>query len=175
MTVLLEFASAEGALQAVRTLTAVGYLDIETHAPFPLTEDQARTRGGSGSFPIAPLALGAGIVAMAAAYFIQWYANVWSYPIDIGGRPVHAGPAFVPTVFETICLIATLAGFFGFLLLERLPRLWQPIFDVDGFERSTVDRFWLELETEDTVEAVDRVTRDAMPLEPLRIVIGREA
>ncbi|HTM04322.1 MAG TPA: DUF3341 domain-containing protein [Vicinamibacterales bacterium] len=172
MTVLLEFATAEGAVHAVRTLTAVGYLDIETHAPFPLTEDEARGRGGS--FPIAPLALGAGVVAMAAAYFIQWYANVWSYPIDTGGRPLHAGPAFVPTVFETIGLIATLAAFFGFLLLERLPRLWQPLFDVDGFERSAVDRFWLELETDDTVEAVDRVTRDAMPLEPLRIVIGSD-
>ena len=93
MTVLLEFASADGALQAVRTLTAVGYLDIETHAPFPLTADDAHAR--RGAVPIAAAAFVAGVVAMAAAYFIQWYANVWSYPIDIGGRPVHAGPAFV--------------------------------------------------------------------------------
>jgi hypothetical protein len=93
----------------------------------------------------------------------------------IGGRPAHAGPAFVPIVFETICLFATLAAFGGFLLLERLPRLWQPRFDVDGFERSTVDRFWLEFATDDTVDAVDQVTRDAMPLQPLRIVIGRTA
>lgn len=172
MTVLLEFASADGALQAVRTLTAVGYLDIETHAPFPLTADDAHAR--RGAVPIAAAAFVAGVVAMAAAYFIQWYANVWSYPIDIGGRPVHAGPAFVPTVFETVCLVATLAAFAGFLSLERLPRLWQPLFDVDGFERAAVDRFWLELATDDTVESIDRLTRDVMPLEPLRIVLGRD-
>jgi len=164
-----EFATADALASAVRALEDKGYTRIETYSPVPL---EPSPRRGRSRLPVAVFV--AGLVGAILSYGIQWYADAYAYPIDIGGRPVHAGPAFVPTVFETVCLVATLAAFAGFLSLERLPRLWQPLFDVDGFERAAVDRFWLELATDDTVESIDRLTRDVMPLEPLRIVLGRD-
>ena len=172
MKVFVEFAAAEDALRALKALKGLGYRHIETHAPFPLTEEEATAP--RGSLALGLFGFGGGLVALAAAYLVQWYANVWSYPLNIGGRPAHAGAAFVPASFESVCLVATLAVFAGFLLLERLPRLWQPAFDIDGFERATVDRFWLVLDVEGTSGVIDRATADIVPLEPLRIVVGED-
>jgi len=170
--VLVEFEFAEDAAAAVRALASRGYLDVATYTPFPLTGEQAHAP--RGSLPLGLLAFGGGVTAMAAAYLVQWWANAWSYPLNAGGRPAHAAPAFVPATFETICLAATIAVFAGFLLIERLPRLWQAEFDVEGFERATVDRFWLGLDVADDGASLDRVTADVAPLRPLRIVAGEE-
>jgi hypothetical protein len=172
MKVLAEFDSAEDARFALKTLTSLGYLGLETYAPFPLTDEEAHAP--RGSFPLAFLAFGGGLTGLAAAYLVQWWANVQSYPLDIGGRPAHAAAAFVPASFEAICLCATLGVFAGFLLIERLPRLWQPVFEIDGFERATVDRFWIALTVVDTPTQVERVRADIVPLHPLRIVVSED-
>ncbi len=169
MTVAVEFASADEAVAALPVLKSLGYLNLETYAPFPLTDPGAHAP--RGSLPVAIMAAAGGLAALAAAYVVQWWANVASYPLNIGGRPAHAAPAFVPATFETICLLATLGAFVGFLLAERLPRLWQPLFEIEGFERAVVDRFWIVI---DGTTPVDRITADVMPLHPLRIVVGDE-
>jgi hypothetical protein len=172
MKVLAEFESAGRATHALTALTALGYLDLETYAPFPLTDEQAHAP--RGSFPLAFLAFGGGLTGLAVAYVIQWWANVESYPLNIGGRPAHAAAAFVPASFETVCLLATLGVFAGFLLLERLPRLWQPVFEIEGFERANVDRFWIALTIADTPTQVEQVRHDIVPLNPLRIVVSED-
>ena len=170
MKVLVEFEFPQDAARAIRVLTSLGYLDVDTYTPFPVTSEEGHAP--RGSLPLGLLAFGGGVAAMVAAYLVQWWANAWSYPVNAGGRPAHAAPAFVPATFETICLAATIAVFAGFLVLERLPRLWQAAFDIDGFERATVDRFWLGLDVADDGAALDRVTADVLPLHPLRIVAG---
>jgi hypothetical protein len=170
MKAFLEFETPEGAAAALRALTALGYAGCETYGPFPLTKDDADAP--RGSFPLAVLAFGAGAAALGAAYLVQWYANVRSYPLNIGGRPAHAAPAFIPAAFESICLLAAIALFLGFLLFERLPQLWQPIFEIDGFERASVDRFWIAFDLGSANELPDAVRHDVVPLDPARIVIG---
>lgn len=172
MRAFVEFDRPEEATRAVTTLKSLGYLDIETYAPFPLTDDDAQAP--RGSLPLGMMAFGGGVAALAVAYLIQWYANVASYPLNIGGRPAHAAPAFVPAVFETVCLAATVAVFVGFLAIHRLPRLWQPIFEIEGFERASVDRFWVVLDL-GTSAMLDRVRGDLVPLHPLRVVVSEDA
>jgi hypothetical protein len=173
MKVLIEFDAAAAALRALTDLKALGYLDIESYAPFPLTDEEAHAP--RGSFPLAALAFAGGLCALAAAYLIQWYANVESYPLNIGGRPAYAAIAFIPTCFESICLVATVAVFAGFLFCERLPRLWQPVFEIDEFERVTVDRFWVVLDVRGSPAVLDRVTADVVPLGPRRIIVSEDA
>ncbi len=173
MKVFLEFESAEDASAALRALRSLGYLDCETYTPFPLTSEDAHAP--RGSFPLAALAFGGGLAGLIGAYLIQWYANVRSYPLNIGGRPAHAGPAFLPVGFESICLVAVVALFGGFLLFERLPRLWQPVFEIEGFERANIDRFWIVLDAGASAELSDRVRRDALSVNPYRIVAGERA
>jgi hypothetical protein len=170
--VFAEYASPEDAVRAGHALIGLGHRRVETHSPFPLTGEDAHAPRGSVVTGLA--AAGAGLVGLAAAYFIQWYANVASYPLNIGGRPAHAVPAFVPSSFETMCLFGVLALFVGFLAGERLPRLWQPVFEIEGFERASVDRFWIAVDIRDSQGALDRLARDLDRTPPLRIVAGVE-
>jgi len=73
---------------------------------------------------------------------MQIYTN-WDFPIDIGGRPLFAWQPFMLITFETCVLFAVLAAVVGMLLLNRLPRLHHPVFDISSFHLASVDRFFL--------------------------------
>jgi len=142
---LAEFDSATKLVAAVERLRQEKYHDLETYAPFDIPELDAALgyrRPRLGWFVLA-----AGIAGLAAAYGIQWWANVHSYPLNVGGRPVHAVPAFIPATFEGTVIAASLASFLGVLLVLRLPRLWSIEDEVPGFDRTSIDRFWLAMHT----------------------------
>jgi Protein of unknown function (DUF3341) len=80
---------------------------------------------------------------------VQWWCNAYDYPLDVGGRPLHSAPAFIPITFESAVLAASLTGFFAMIVLSGLPRLHHPVFGIDGFERASVDRFWIGVERAD--------------------------
>jgi hypothetical protein len=160
-----EFSSAQELAAALRALGHKGYTLVETYSPVPLTHG---LRERWSSLPVIVF-LG-GLLGGIASYAIQWYADAYAYPLDIGGRPAHAIPAFLIPTFEGTVLCAALTAFFGFFAIARLPRLWHPIFDIDGFERATVDRYWLAIDAADRRSGPDITVHELRELEPLRIV-----
>jgi hypothetical protein len=75
--------------------------------------------------------------------------NAIDYPLNVGGRPLHSWPAFIPPTLIVGMLWAAAAALIGMLALCRLPRLHHPLFAVPGFERATVDRFFLCIDADD--------------------------
>jgi len=161
-----EFGSAEGLRRARDALAALGYRRLEWYAPFPLEEAGPAAR--PSRLP-ARVFLG-GLAGGVLGYAVQWYANVGAYLQNVGGRPAHAVPAFVPATFEATVLGAALVAFFGVLVTLRLPELWHPLFEIDGFERASVDRFWLGIDARDPLFDRERTARALAELEPLRVV-----
>jgi len=164
-TYMAEFRSADELKDAVRALSTKGYTRLETYSPVPI---EAGIRRGYSKLPLAVFI--AGLLGGIVSYAIQWYANAYAYPLDIGGRPAHAVPAFIIPTFEGIVLSAALAAFVGFFLVTRLPQPWHPVFEIDGFERATVDRYWLAVDAADPHFAPDRTVRELEALAPLRVV-----
>ena len=68
------------------------------------------------------------------------------------------------------CCAASLAAFIGFFVIARLPRPWHPVFEIDGFERATIDRYWLAVDAADRRSAPDLTVRELSALSPLRLV-----
>lgn len=157
---LAEFGSAEALLQAVRALHQHHYRRLDAYTPFPVEGlDQALGLSRSWiDWMVFPLAFaGAGL-----GYLIQWYVNGISYPLNVGGRNLYAWPTWIPISFETGVLVGGVATFVLFFVLARLPRLWQPIFEVEGFESASVDRFWV---------AIDRRELSALPERELSLLL----
>jgi hypothetical protein len=97
-----------------------------------------------------------GILGGTAAYFMMWYASVISYPINVGGRPLHSWPSFLPITFELTVLGASFAAFFGMLALNGLPHPNHPLFAVPAFSLASRNRFFLCIQRRDSGFEVEK-------------------
>lgn len=144
---MAEYASADELVAAARAAREAGYRDAEAYAPFPV-EGLAEALGFTGS-KVPPATFLGGLAGGVGGYLLQWYSAVVSFPEEVGARPLHSWPMFVPVTFELAVLGAALAAFVGVLAMNRLPRLAHPIFDAPDFELATRDRFFLCLRADD--------------------------
>jgi len=110
----------------------------------------------------------AGLLAALGGFGIQAYATGIAYPIDIGGRPNVFWPSYIPFTLECGLLGAMLAGFFGFLIANRMPTLYEPIDESDEFRRASLDTWFLALRTSDP-DRTDRAMEILRRLEPVRV------
>jgi hypothetical protein len=145
--ILGEFETPDDLVRAVRTLRGQGYLALETFTPFPVPAAEAALDLPRPRLPV--LAFLGGALGGALGYGVQLYCNAFDYPIDVGGRPLDSVLAFVPITFEMTVLGAATVTVLGLVLGARLPRLWQPVFEAEGFERASIDRFFLAVDAAD--------------------------
>jgi hypothetical protein len=139
--VVVEFDSPEHIVLAAARLRAMGYSELEAYTPFPMP-DLAAARGTQRT-KLPWLVLLAGSAGTAASYVVMWWTNAFDYRLDVGGRPFDSLPTDIPIMFESTVLLAAGTAFLAALVLSGLPRLHHPVFELDGFERTTIDRFWI--------------------------------
>ncbi|WP_292935087.1 DUF3341 domain-containing protein [Noviherbaspirillum sp.] len=144
---IAEFRTGDALLEAARRARDEGYSAVEAYAPYPVEGIAEAVGFRRQRVPL--FALLGGIVGAAGGYFLQWYSAVIDYPINVGGRPLHSWPSFIPSTFELAILSAALAAVFGMLFANGLPRLYHPIFNAPDFEQATRHRFFLCLPVHD--------------------------
>lgn len=164
---MAEFASGERLIEAVRRVRAAGYRRVDAYSPFPL--EGLSDALGFRTNRVALITLLGGLVGGVGGYFMQWYSAVVSYPFNSGGRPLHSWPAFIPPTFELTVLGAALAGFFGMLALNGLPKLYHPVFNARSFDLATRNRFFLCLRTDDPAFEPAKARQVLESLEPMVI------
>lgn len=145
---MAEYESAEKLLRAARASYAAGYRQIDAYSPFPV--EGLAEAVGMRSNRVAYVTFMGGLIGAVGAYIMQWYATVISYPVNIGGRPHHSWPAFIPITFEVTVLCAGLsAALIGVIIMNGLPRPYHPVFNAPRFARASVDGFFLCVEASD--------------------------
>jgi hypothetical protein len=120
---------------------------VEAYSPYPLEELPEAL--GLGRTWIGLVVLVGGMLGGAAGYALQVYVSVVAYPLNVGGRPLHSWPAFVPVTFEMAILGAAAAAVLGMLFMNGLPRPHHPLFNVPDFARASQDGFFLAVEATD--------------------------
>jgi hypothetical protein len=144
---MAEFTAPEELIAAVQSARAEGYVHMDAYTPFPV-EGLAEALGFHRSrLPLVVLI--GGIIGAISGYLLQYYAAVIAYPINVGGKPLHSWPAFLPVTFETTILVAAFSTVLGMLALNGLPMPYHPVFHVPRFALATRDRFFLCIEARD--------------------------
>lgn len=149
---LAEFVAADPMLAAARQLRALGYTALDAHTPYPLPDLDAALGIAKSRIPL--LVLLGGLLGVSAGYLMQWWCNAVDWPINVGGRPAHAAPSFIPITFEVGILLGAFGAFFGLFAFIGLPRLHHPLFEVAEFRSASVDRFWISVAT--PIEAAEQ-------------------
>jgi len=144
---LAECETVDEVMRAARAVRKAGFTRWDVHSPFPI-------HGIDYAMGIKPtilpwLVLGMGLTGLASAILLQWYTNAFDYQFLISGKPIWSFPANVPVMFELTVLFSAYTAVFGMLLLNRLPRLYNPLFKHERFRRVTDDRFFVVLDATD--------------------------
>lgn len=142
-----EFTEADTLLAATQAAWDAGWRHLDAYSPFPI-EGLAEAVGMARSV-IPALTLAGGLAGALGAFALQTYATTYSYPFNVGGRPLFSWISYIPVTFELTVLGAAFAATFGMLALNGLPRLHHPIFNANDFLRASTDRFFLCIKASD--------------------------
>ena len=164
-----EFETARAMVAALQSLRGRGLGRLDAFSPIPVPQAAAALRAPHEHFSWFALAGamlgGAGMMGMCL------YATVVSYRFNVGGRPLVSWPAFVIPSFSFAMLCGTLVVMAAFLILNRMPRLNHPAFNIPDFGRVTEDRFFIVVEARDDAFDASAVERSLAQLEqkPTRV------
>ena len=144
---MAEFDNPSDAVAAARSVHEAGYRRVDAFSPYPVEELSEAIHAHTTKMPL--IVLIGGILGGTAGYLMQWYLLTVSYPINVGGKPPHSWPAFIPITFECTVLGAALFAVFGMLALNGLPEPYHPVFNAPNFALASRDRFFVLVESVD--------------------------
>ncbi len=145
--VMAEFDNPTSVVEAARAAHEEGYRCLDAYSPYPLEALSEAIGFHKNRLPL--IVLIGGIIGMISGYALQYYVSVINYPLNVGGKPLHSWPAYIPITFETTVLGAALAAIFGMLALNGLPEPYHPVFNAPNFALATRDRFFVVIEARD--------------------------
>jgi len=144
---MAEFDNPDTLVAATRRARQEGYRQLDAYTPFPIEE--LHDALGLHHTRVPLLVLIGGITGGLAGYGLQYWVSAVAYPLNVGGRPFHSWPSFIPVTFEMTVLFAALTAVVGMLALNRLPMPYHPVFNAPRFALATRDRFFLCIEASD--------------------------
>lgn len=161
---MAEFADPNALMEAAKKAYEAGYRKIDAYSPFPI-EGLSEAIGFRHTKLPMVVFIG-GLCGCIGGYLMMYYTSVIDYPINVGGRPLHSWPSFIPITFECTVLLAALSAVFGLLALNGLPEPYHPVFNVKRFALATKDRFFLLIEAQDPLFDPDKTWRFLDTLQP---------
>src|SRR6185312_2900465 len=142
-----EFGTPEALLDAAKRARADGFRKIDAFSPFRV-EGMDDVLSLKDDHRIGWITIAGGLFGILSMLAIQLFVNV-NYPIEVGGRPLFAWPAFAVVDFEIMILGAVTFAVAGMLIINRLPKLHHPLFGTPRFGLASADRFFLYIDATD--------------------------
>jgi hypothetical protein len=164
---MAEFDDANSLVAATEQAHHEGYRCMDAYSPFPIEELHEALGSRHTRLPL--IVLIGGLVGCIGGYALQYWVSAAAYPLNIGGKPLHSWPAFIPVTFECTILVAALSAVFGMLALNGLPMPYHPVFNVSRFALASRNRFFLCIEATDTKFGLEETRRFLETLGPREV------
>jgi hypothetical protein len=164
---IAEFEDPTSLVSATHVAYQGGYRCMDAYSPFPIEELHEALGTHRTKLPL--IVLIGGIAGCIGGYALQYWASSIAYPINIGGKPLHSWPAFIPITFECTILAAALSAVLGMLALNGLPQPYHPVFNVPRFALASRNRFFLCIEAKDPKFDLEGTRRFLETLNPREV------
>lgn len=164
---MAEFEDPQSLVEAARRTREAGYLCTDAYSPFPIEELHEALGHEHTKLPL--LVLLGGILGGLGGYTLEYWVSAIAYPLNVGGKPYHSWPAFIPVTFECTVLGAALTAVFGMFALNGLPMPYHPVFNVPRFAHASRNKFFLCIESRDPKFDANETRRFLESLNPTEV------
>jgi hypothetical protein len=165
--VMAEFSDPSSLVAATSRAREAGYRRMDAYSPFPIEELHEALGEHDSRLPLVVLI--GGLLGCIGGYGLQYWVSVMAYPINVGGKPFHSWPMFIPVTFECSILGAALSAVLGMLALNGLPMPYHPVFNVPRFALASRNRFFLVIQATDKKFDLQATRRFLETLNPLEV------
>ena len=144
---LAEYETPAAFLAASKKVRDAGFSRWDTFTPFPVHGmDEAM---GLPSSRVGYFTFFGGVSGFTLGMLMIWYMNAYNYPIVVGGKPLYSPIYSFPVAYELTILLGAFGSLLGMLFLNKLPRLYHPLFRSARFAQVTHDKFFIAIEAAD--------------------------
>ena len=164
---IAEFEDPNALIAATQRAHQAGYRRMDAYSPYPIEELHEALGARHTRLPL--IVLIGGLCGCLGGYTLQYWVATMAYPLNIGGKPFHSWPAFIPITFECTILVAALSAVFGMLALNGLPMPYHPVFNVARFALASRNRFFLCIESKDPKFELEGTRRFLESLSPREV------
>jgi hypothetical protein len=164
---MAEFDDPTSLVTATERAHNEGYRNMDAYSPFPIEELHHALGSKHTRLPL--IVLIGGLIGCIGGYTLEYWSSVIAYPVNIGGKPLHSWPAFIPVTFECTILAAALSCVLGMLALNGLPMPYHPVFSVPRFALASRNRFFLCIESKDPKFDIEGTRRFLETLNPREV------
>lgn len=144
---MAQFDTPEDLIEACQRAYSEGFRRMDAYAPMPV-EGLAEAIGFRKN-KVAFCVLIAGICGVIGGFGLLEWITVIAYPHNVGGRPLNSWPSYIPITFECMILLSALTSMISMFAMNGLPKPYHPVFNVPAFERASIDKFFLCIESSD--------------------------
>jgi len=164
---MAEFDDPNALVAATHRAHHEGYRRMDAYSPFPIEE--LHDALGSPPTRLPLIVLIGGVVGGIGGYLLQYWVAAIAYPVNVGGKPFHSWPAFIPITFECTILGAALSAVLVILTLNGLPMPYHPVFNLPRFALASRNRFFLLIEARDAKFELETTRRFLETLGPREV------
>jgi Protein of unknown function (DUF3341) len=164
---IAEFEDPNALIAATQSAHRAGYRHMDAYSPYPIEELHEALGARHTRLPL--IVLIGGLCGCLGGYTLQYWVATMAYPLNVGGKPFHSWPAFIPITFECTILVAALSAVFGMLALNGLPMPYHPVFNVARFALASRNRFFLCIQAKDPQFDLEETRKFLVTLEPREV------
>lgn len=123
------FTTEEAILKAARKTKESGFVKFDAISPYPIHGMEEACEIKRSWIPYVTFVMG--IVGLSSGWLLTWWTSAVSWALNVGGKPFHSLPAFIPIMFELTVLFAALCSVGALFYACGLPKVNPPVIDLD--------------------------------------------